>query len=708
MNAHTSIHRERHVSTMSPYEVRTDGVRWRGDGETVLVQSWGASSLRVRATRAGDIVDTDFALLPPSATQIDVHVDGDTAVLTNGGIVAVLTAGTRYDVQVGYTVRGCSIEFRDRAGATLLRELPAGGSLKLQARSYQPIVGGDHRILAAFEPSPVEKLYGMGQYQQNILDLKGCTFELAHRNSQSSVPFVMSSLGYGFLWHNPAVGRATFSANRTEWAAESTKQLDYWITAGSTPAEISGAYASATGHAPMMPEHGLGYWQCKLRYWNQEQLLDVAREHHRRGVPLDVIVADFFHWPRMGDYRFDDEFWPDPAAMVAELKELGVELMVSVWPQVSVDSENFDAFKRSNLLVRTERGIDVQMAFEGPSVFLDPTNPEARTALWDLCRRNYHDLGIRTFWLDEAEPEYSVYDFDNYRYHLGSNLQVGNLYPQAFARTFYEGQVAAGQTDVVNLVRSVWAGSQRYGALAWSGDISSTWSDLRRQFTAAIHMGVAGIPWFTTDIGGFHNGHVEDPAFHELLIRWFQFATFCPVMRMHGDRKPTEQVTAADGSRRLASGASNEIWSFGDQVYDVLRAYVDVREHLRPYTRTLMRAAHEDGQPVIRGLFHDFPADPRCWDVADQYLFGPDVLVAPVLEPGATSREVYLPDGASWTYIASGQVHQGGRTVVVDAPLTVVPVFTRVGHCAELAELRGADLIGPSSLPPRRADVVPR
>ncbi len=672
------------MEAVSPFESTHDGLMWRGDGETLLVQAWGANSLRVRATRAGSIVDTDFALLLQPEQPIETRVDGDTAILTNGQITAVLTASAAVDGAVGHVVRTCTIEFRDPDGRSVLRELGAGGSLKLRARRYEPVVGGDHRIIAAFEANPSEKLYGMGQYQQDILDIKGCTFELAHRNSQASIPFVMSSGGYGFFWHNPAIGRATFSTNRTEWVAESAVQLDYWITAGSTPSEIITAYADATGHAPVMPEYGLGYWQCKLRYWNQEQLLEVAREHKRRGLPIDVIVADFFHWPKMGDYRFEDEFWPDPAAMVAELRELGIELMVSVWPQVSFESENFEDFNRRNLLVRTERGMSAQMGFEGLSVFLDTTNPETRAAVWEVCRRNYHDLGINIFWLDEAEPEYGTYDFDNYRYHLGPNLQVGNLYPRAFAQAFYEGQLDAGQSEIVNLLRCAWAGSQRYGALVWSGDIHSTFTDLRRQITAGIHMGVAGIPWFTTDIGGFHDGHIEDPAFHELLIRWFQFATFCPVMRMHGDRKPAEPITAADGSRRLASGAANELWSFGPEVYKILADYVHLREVLRPYTRALMTAAHEHGQPVMRGMFYEFPADSTCWDLADQYMYGPDLLVAPVVQPGATSRDVYLPSGATWTDLVSGKVLDGGRWVTVEAPIETIPVLSRDGRRIEL------------------------
>ncbi|MEU6247971.1 TIM-barrel domain-containing protein [Glycomyces sp. NPDC047010] len=669
---------------MNQFAVGKDALTWRGDGETLVVQAWGKDSLRVRASVSGEVLDTGFALLEPEPADVRIEVDGDTAVLVNGGITAVLRAWGGFDHQTGYDVFHCSVEFQDAAGRTLLRELGRGGALKLAAREFRPLAGGAHRLRAAFEPPTGEKLYGMGQYQQDILDVKGSTFELAHRNSQASVPFVMSSAGYGFLWHNPAIGTATFAANRTEWTADATRQLDYWITAGDTPAQITAAYADATGHAPMMPEYGLGYWQCKLRYWNQEQLLDVAREHKRRGLPLDVLVADFFHWPKMGDFRFEEEFWPDPAAMVAELKELGVELMVSVWPQVSVESENFAMLKQENLLVRTERGLDVQMGFQGPSMFLDTTDPRARERVWEILKRNYHDLGIKLFWLDEAEPEYGVYDFDNYRYHAGPNVEVGNIYPQTFSRMFYEGQRASGQEEVVNLVRCAWAGSQRYGALAWSGDIHSDWTDFRRQITAGIHMGVAGIPWFTTDIGGFGGGDVDDPPFRELLVRWFQFGTFCPVMRMHGHRHPSEEVLAADGTVRQETGAPNELWSFGDEVYAILSRYVHFREALRPYTRTLMEAAHTDGQPVMRGMFHDFPADPTTWDLADQYMYGPDLLVAPVTEPGATTRRVYLPQGATWTDLHTGTEHQGGQWITVDAPIELIPVFTRDGALPEL------------------------
>lgn len=668
----------------TPFEIDRTQLIWRGAGETLVVEPWGEDSARVRSAIKADVLDTDWALLTPSPVRPVIEIVGHRATLSVGRLSVVLTAQETHGHKSGVSEHRCRVQFLNQHGDLLLSEIDAGGALDLSARQLRPRLGGDFQLTATFAADPTEKLFGMGMYQQDVFDLKGSALELAHRNSQSSVPFVLSSKGYGFLWHNPAIGRASFATNRTEWFAESTKQLDYWVTAGDTPAQIIRAYAEATGFAPMMPELGLGFWQCRLRYWNQEQLLSVAREHKRRGLPIDVIVADFFHWPKMGDFRFEDEFWPDPSAMVAELRALGIELMVSVWPQISLESENYVEMKRRNLLVRSERGIDVQMAFGGPSVFFDATDPRAREFVWDTCERNYGSHGVRLFWLDESEPEYGVYDFDNYRYKAGTSLQVGNLYPQAYSRGFYEGQRGAGQTDIVNLVRAAWAGSQRFGALVWSGDVHSTFDDLRRQIMAGLQMGIAGIPWFTTDIGGFGGGDGTEPAFRELLTRWFQFGAFSPVMRLHGDRVPAEPVVASDGTARMPSGAPNELWSFGDETYRVLKKYVELRELLRPYLREVMRDAHENGQPVMRALFHEFPDDEGAWTISDQYLLGRDLLVVPVVEAGSRTRRVYLPEGETWTSATTGQVSRGGRSIDVDAPIDVIPVFLRGGRQPQL------------------------
>ena len=486
----------------------------------------------------------------------------------------------------------------------------------------------------------------------------------------------ISSRGYGFLWHNPAIGTVSFGRNRTTWHADTTKQLDYWITAGDTPKDISRNYGRATGFAPMMPEYGLGFWQCKLRYWNQEQLLNVAREYKRRNLPIDVIVCDFFHWPRMGDYRFDPEFFPDPAAMVKELKDMGIELMVSVWPQVALTSENYEEMRQQGLLVRAEYGEQIGMRFVEDSMFFDATNPRARKYVWKKIKKNYYDLGIRVFWLDEAEPEYGTYDFKAYRYHIGPNQQVGNVWPQYYARLFYEGMQEAGQENPVNLLRCAWAGSQRYGALVWSGDIMSDWSYFRRQICAGLNMGAAGIPWWTTDIGGFHNGWIDKPEFKELLLRWFQWGCYCPVMRIHGDRKPMERVYRKDGTEVLPSGADNEVWSFGEEAYEILTKYLRRREELRSYVRELMRQAHEDGTPLMRAMWYAFPEDPACADIKDQFMFGDKYLVAPVLAPGLRERQVYVPKG-TWRNVDTGETICGGQIITVPAPIEVIPVLEK-------------------------------
>jgi alpha-D-xyloside xylohydrolase len=327
--------------------------------------------------------------------------------------------------------------------------------------------------------------------------------------------------------------------------------------------------------------------------------------------------------------------------------------------------------------VRTERGVMTTMEFLGDTVFYDPTNPKAREHVWKLIKQNYYDKGVRIFWLDEAEPEYAVYDFDHYRYHLGPNLQVGNIYPLKYAQGFYEGMTAAGQENIVNLLRCAWAGSQRYGALVWSGDIDSSFESLRNQLAAGLNMGLAGIPFWTTDIGGFHGGVNSDPSFRECMIRWFQFATFSPVLRMHGDREPHSRPLSTTGGGKCVSGAPNELWSFGEEAYAILEKYLRIRERLRPYVRGLMAAAHERGSPIIRPLFYDFPSDDQAWNVENAYMFGPDVLVAPILFEAQRSRDVYLPMGARWISHGSGKVSDGGQVVNESAPLDHLPVFFR-------------------------------
>ena len=307
------------------------------------------------------------------------------------------------------------------------------------------------------------------------------------------------------------MGRVNFGKNITTWEAFSTKKLDYWITAGDTPAEIEEAYANATGKVPMMPDYAMGFWQCKLRYQTQEELLEVAREYKRRGLPISVIVVDFFHWPCQGEWKFDPTYWPDPDAMIAELKEMGIELMVSIWPTVDYRSENFKEMMGKGLLIRVESGYPISMDFQGNTLHYDATNPEAREYVWQKAKQNYYDKGRKGIlaWMRQSRNiPYMI--FENYRYHLGPNIQVGNIYPVMYAKTFFDGMKAEGQENIINLFSAAHgAGSQRYGALVWSGDIKSSFPSMKNQVAAGLNMGLAGIPWWTTDIGGFFGANRE-------------------------------------------------------------------------------------------------------------------------------------------------------------------------------------------------------
>jgi alpha-D-xyloside xylohydrolase len=316
-----------------------------------------------------------------------------------------------------------------------------------------------------------------------------------------------------------------------------------------------------------------------------------------------------------------------------------------------------------------------------PVAFYDATDPQAREFIWSRVRRNYHDLGIKVWWLDACEPEIRPGHHANLRFHAGPGAEVANLYPVEHARAFYEGMLGVGDDEVVSLCRSGWAGSQRYGAALWSGDIPATFASLRTQIRAGLNVGLSGIPWWTTDIGGFHGGDPDSPAYRELIVRWFQYGAFCPLFRLHGFRLPKKPLGPE------MTGGPNEVWSYGPEAYAVIVDVLRLRERLRPYVMAQMRVAHEQGLPPMRPLFVDFASDPVSWTVEDQFLLGPDLLVAPVTTDGERERDVYLPAGTDWLDPYTGRTHSGGQTIRAAAPLRHIPVFVRQPAAPHLATL---------------------
>lgn len=651
---------------------------------TLWVEPWGPDAIRVRATRNPTMPEDSEVLLTPPSVETETTCrdqDGEDVGLETG-ITDLDQLGAELD---GRIVNG---KLTVELGESILtfrrtddgRELLRSRELIICAGEGQAFTGamsscGDDRYQTKVEFTPYddERIYGMGQHRHGFLDQKGCVLDLFHQNCEVNIPFALSSRGYGFIWNNPAVGRVEFGRTRTLWTADKTEAIDYIVVADDTPAAIVSKYVDLMGHAPMIPEWAIGFWQCKLRYKTQEELLAIAREYKKRGLPISAIVIDFLHWTHMGDWKFDPKYWPDPGAIIEELKVMGIEPVVSIWPTVSQRSENFKSMLRDGMLVGAKHGVPVMQSFSDngdsdwePMYLSDPTNPDAREFIWSRIRQNYHRLGIKAFWLDAIEPDLISHypDYENIRYHAGNAMETCALYPWYSQKLFHDGLASEGETEILTLGRSAFHGSQRFGAAIWNGDIKSSFEMLAASIPAGLNIGISGIPWWTTDIGGFHGADTESAYFRELIVRWFQYGVFCPLFRLHGFRK---------------NDADNEVWSFGETAFTHIRSCLEMRERLRPYIREHMKVASDTGISIMRPLMIDFPRDTEVWAIEDQFMFGPDILVAPVTREGAVSRRLYLPEGPEWMDLFTKQTHQGGQWLETEAPLERIPLYQRSG-----------------------------
>lgn len=638
-------------------ELKDNKIYMTRAGEAVCVSACGKNSIRFQAAPSGKLIEQNWTLMPQEVPA-KVWEEEDKAVLETGTMRAELT----HDGKLTY--------FRD--GKQILREQPEM-TFNSGIRNYRN--KGSHlwTVRISFEANENEHFYGLGHEPTDCFDLKGCTYDLRHLNAKCSMPYVYSTLGYGFLWNQPSTGRCELACNRTRWTSDSTRQVDYVVIGGS-PREVAGTLADLTGHAPMMPDWATGFWQCKLRYETQEQVLSVARRYKELGIPLSVIVIDYFHWTEQGDYRYDPKYWPDPRAMADELHKMGIRLMVSMWPTINEKSENYQTMLDNNMLIRTVSGSNRVFDFYGPQAEIDPTNPETRKYVWQRLKENYVDNGVDLLWFDEAEPEIHPEHFDNLILSLGNGDEVGLIYPYYYAQLVYDGMKEMGRDDIVTLSRCAYIGAQKFGTLVWSGDIPSTFESLRKQVKSGLNMAMCGIPWWTTDIGGFYGGDIESDEFRELIVRWFQYGVFCPVFRLHGSRN------GHDRTRDIIepSGGDNELWSFGDRDYEILRDLVFLRERLRPYIHDQMAIASKDGVPVMRPLLFDWPEDETCTSIGDEFLFGDDILFAPIVNRGETSRRVYLPAG-EWVFARDGKEYAGGQWITCTAELNEFIAFVKKG-----------------------------
>ena len=569
-----------------------------------------------------------------------------------------------------------NILFADSTGKKLFED---------QGRTLTPVeVNGEKTYRAEMFSSlwgSYEAFYGLGQHQAGVLNYRGESVDLWQDNTNISIPFFLSSSGYGMFWNNTA--RSRFNnrfLNALYLTSEVADVVDYYFLFGPEFDQIIAGYRELTGAAPLFGKWAYGFWQCKNRYKTQEEILGVAHKYRELHIPVDNIVQDWFWWNTMGEPVFDKKRYPDPKGMIDDLHRNNFHLMISVWPYFRPGSPVYDEMDKRGFFIDKTKVAGFHPA--GMALY-DAFNPEARKYYWDLIDKALFQTGVDAWWLDTTEPETEGRETGilvTNKTAFGSGARYANLFPLMTTEGVYQGQRAASDRKrVFILSRSAFAGSQRNAVAVWSGDVNSDWVFFRRQIPAGLNYSLSGLPYWTTDIGGFVSGDPDDPAYRELFVRWFQFGTFNPILRVHGTR----------------SNDQNELWSYGPEAQKILTSFDRLRYRMLPYIYSLAWKTTSEGYTPMRALVMDFRGDVRAANVADQFMFGPALMVSPVTEPGATGRRVYLPAG-QWYDFWSGIPIEGGRAVDVPTPLDRIPLHVRAGTILPL----GPDMEWSAEKPP--------
>jgi alpha-D-xyloside xylohydrolase len=679
---------------LTPYSESVVRVRFAPTPEREAKQSLmivGAPDPKLKAK-----VSETAAAFTLSTASLSVRVDKKTGALTYLDSAGRLLTKepdrggkTLVPIDVLKTVFDTSAEAQIRNDVDGLRASTAPVRQVVDRRAF-------HTRLE-FEWLPGEALYGLGSHEEGMLNLRGQHQYLYQQNMKAVVPVLVSSRGYGLLrdsysamsFHDDAFGSYLWT--------DVDDDLDFYFIYGPEFDQIVHGVRQLTGKAPMLPRWAFGYIQSKECYTSQTELLSVAREYRERGLPLDCIVQDWKSWTGdlWGQKTFDPARYPDPTNMMTELHRLNTRLMISIWPIMKSGGDNWREMREQGCLLDNQATYD---AFQ----------EKARALYWKQANEGLFRHGIDAWWCDCTEPfeadwngaaklepeERMRLNTDEAKKYLDPAFI--NAYSLLHSEGIYEGQRQTNPDKrVVNLTRSSYAGQQRYATITWSGDVSATWVTLRRQIADGLNFCVTGMPYWTSDIGAFFvrndpklwfwsgdfDDGVDDMGYRELYVRWFQYGAFLPMFRAHGTDTP------------------REVWRFGspgEPMYEALVKVLRLRYRLLPYLYSLAGMTTHDDYTIMRALPFDFRSDPASHEVADQYMFGPALLVCPVTTPmyfgpGSTAlegtsktRSVYLPAGSRWYDFWTGKQVMGGQTIIADAPLETLPLYVRAGSIVPL------------------------
>jgi alpha-D-xyloside xylohydrolase len=677
-------------------------------GETIVLEPYAPNILRVTLSLNPDPAKAapgyGFVASPESAGWAASRTD-DADVYKSDRIVATVESNnprrkyavvqSEVDISKFFngSAPGAHITFTTPEGKKLLemtgwsQAVPnrKDGTAGL-ALDFRPTDPKSYIVGATFVSPDDEHYYGLGQNHEGFLDHRGhpvrCWNDYTAPAAPSTcVPFLVTNKGYGLIWDNPSKTTIEPGFNeQTRWVSESGNRVSFFVITGNTADEIYAGYKLLTGPTHMLPKAAYGYIQCKQRYASQQEVLDVAKGYRDRHLPADVIVVDWFYYTKMGQMDMNPKFWPDPKAMNKQLHDMGFETMISVWPRFVPDDRFYAELLKNGWLIHTADGKPIDgLPYDRAGSDIDTTNPAAAAWYWKTIHDNIISLGFDSLWADETEPDLPP---NGSFLHVGPGTEFFNVYPYFHTKALYDGfrKDEPGRRALI-LSRDAYTGAQANGAIFWSSDIYPTWDTFKRQIPTGLDFAASGLTYWSNDTGGWqylpaahHPAHppLLDPSdaraevggyddYPELYTRWFQYATFLPIMRTHGSRP------------------ENEVWSYGKQAEPILEKYLRLRYQLMPYIYSLGFKTWQTGAPFMRALPLDFPDDPKVTDLRDEYMLGPAFLVAPVTEQGATSRAVYLPAGSDWYNYWTNERVKGGQMIDVAAPIDTIPLFVRAG-----------------------------
>lgn len=641
------------------WQTNADGLTLQMNPGTLKLQVFSPRTIRVAYSLSNSVPTNSLAVIAASTNA------GWTSGVS-GTDISISTAA----LQVRVNRATGAVAFYDTNGVAILTE-PVGGG-----KSLSPATVGGFSTLQGqqqFVISSGEAVYGLGQHAAGLMNYRGASVHLQQKNpTESAIPVLVSSRGYGLLWDNPAISDVSVAqSNPTNltWTSEAADAVDYYFMYGPELDDVIANYRNLTGAAPLFGKWAWGLWQCKNAYASQAELTNVVNTYRADSIPLDCIIQDWQWWWNIantsqgnawGSHVFYAPNYPNPTNLMTMLHTANAHAIISVWARFDVGIANANQLTAVNGLFTN---VLSNVYPPGQGQWYDPFNAAARSVYWSQVSQRIFSTGFDGWWFDASECELSGNwgEFRNYTTAAGPGAKVFNAYPLMHTTTAYQGQRAqTSNKRVFILTRSAYAGQQRNAAVTWSGDIGSSFAVLANQIPAGLNFSISGVPYWNTDTGGFNDGSPTDSAYDEVFTRWFQFSTFCPMLRIHGNH-------------------AKELYNFPAATQTILINYDKLRYHLLPYIYSVSWKVTSEGYTMMRPLVMDFRSDTNVFGIKNQFMFGPALMPCPVTTASATTRNVYLPAGTPWFDFWTGQTNAGGQSVAAAAGIDTMPIFVRAG-----------------------------